>query len=273
MSWNPDTPFPEPAALGETDSGARNLPAFLCSLLQPGPVVVLGSSEIAIVAASRDETTVIDWNYRRLSKLSEFACEKGVEVRTLCRDPEREELGIAPRSIANVICSDVLEHFRDDVGVLEKLHRILRVDGRLIVRVRAYPISEGERAESPHGPRLYDAEGLRAALEEASFCTLRLRHWNFLGVPSSLLRDRRPTATRCDVAGVPSSERPHRFWDTVLDFWFCHVENRMGFPVGVSLIAVATPHLEKARVHRDGFERGFARRGARQAYEPMATSR
>jgi hypothetical protein len=92
-------------------------------------------------------------------------------------------------------------------------------------------------------------------------------------VPSSLLRDRHPEEASRDAAGVPCSERRHRFWDTVLDFWFSHVENRMGFPVGVSLIAVATPHLEKARVRRDDFERGFARRGAREAYEPMATLR
>jgi hypothetical protein len=40
------------------------------------------------------------------------------------------------------VCLDVLEMLHDDVGVLEKLHRILEPEGKLVVRVRAHSSAE-----------------------------------------------------------------------------------------------------------------------------------
>jgi hypothetical protein len=66
---------------------------------------------------------------------------------------------------------------------------------------------------------------------------------------------------------------PRHWWDRGIDFWFRAVENRFGFPVGVSLIAVATPYFEKASLKSPLPGKGFARRAAREAYEPMAAER
>ena len=265
MTWNPDDPFPAPAALGETDCGARNLPGFLCSLLVPGPVLVLGSSEIVPAAAERHEVTVVDWNRRRLTRLSECLRERGVEARLLCRDPERQDLAIVARSMRNVVCPDVLEHFRSDVTVLERLHRVLAPEGRLVARVRAHPVGREERT--------YDPEQLRTSLKEAGFRTLNLRYWNFLGVPSALVA-RKWGERASGSAAAEDFSRPERPWrDAALDLWFRAVENRVGFPTGVSLVAVAAPHLEKVPVRRQAVAKGLRRQGHREAYEPTALTR
>jgi SAM-dependent methyltransferase len=258
MTWNPDDPFPAPAALGETDCGARNLPGFLCSLLVPGPVLVLGSSEIVPAAAERHDVTVVDWNRRRLTRLGECLREAGKEARLLCRDPERQDLAVVGRSMRNVVCLDVLEHFQSDVAVLDRLQRVLAPEGRLVARVRAHPVGREERT--------YDPESLRTSLQEAGFRTLNLRYWNFLGVPSALVARK--------WGGASESSRRTRSWrDAAMDLWFQTVERRVGFPTGVSLVAVATPHVEKVPVRRQTMAKGLRRHGSREAYEPTALNR
>lgn len=271
MSWNPDDPFPGSAALGETEGGARNLPRFLCSLLVPGPVLVVGSCEVALAAAAERDVVVLDWNRRRLTSLEQSVRERGRSVRTICRDPERQELGLGPRSVTNVVCLDALERFHDDVAVLEKLHRVLAPEGRLVVRVRAVPWKVG--AAGAGGARHYDPESLRAALEGAGLRALHLRHWNFVGVPKAWVDGRWRAPADRGTPGVPQSERPRHWWDDALDLWFRAVENRVGFPAGVSLVAVATPHVAKTRVGSAELAKGMVGRAAREAYGPMASVR
>jgi SAM-dependent methyltransferase len=241
--------------------------------LEPGPTLVIGASEIVLTASESHYVFVVDWNRRRLAKLDQFARERGKTVRFLCRDPEKQDLGIAARSLKNIVCLDVLERFHDDLVVLDKLQQLLQPGGKLVVRVRACPWVQEEAGRVPGSPRFYDAESLRSALQAAAFRTLRMRHWNALGVPTALLWDRFLHRPHRDEGGIPASERPRHWWDTALDLWFRTVENRMGFPMGVSLVAVATPFLEKARVRREEFDRGFVRRRSREAYEPMPLSR
>lgn len=257
---------PASSPFGETCSGARNLPRFLCSLLTPGEVLVVGASEVAVEAAECHDVTVVEWNTGRLDDLHEFARRRGKQIRVIMRDPCRQDLGLPPRSFPNAVCLDVLERLPDDVAVLERIHRVLEPGGRLIVRVPARPWSrDGWPADG--GARRYDPESLRAALDEASFRTLRLRHWNLVGVPSVLLEGRRSTRRSSEGEGVAR----RKWWDSPLDLWYRTVEKRVGFPVGVSLVAVATPHLEKARLRRPEFAKLGGRN--RTAYEPMAAGR
>jgi SAM-dependent methyltransferase len=269
LAWSPDDPFPSSTALGETDAGARRLPAFLCSLLRPGPVLVVGAGEVALHAAAAHPVTVLDWNPRRLRALEEVARQRGIDLRMVCLDPEQLDSQVRARSFPNVVCMDVLERQRDGVAFLRRLHRILEAGGHLVVRVR----TAGVGAEpGPGAPRSYEPETLRALLEEGGFRAKRVRHWNFLGVPCAVFWDRWMGRAHRDPGGSPSSERPRGWWDAVLDRWYESVEGRVGFPVGMSLVAVATPYVERARVPKLEAERGLSRR-RRDAYEPMASSR
>jgi SAM-dependent methyltransferase len=218
------------------------------------------------------EITILDDDVRRIAEITRLARERGVNVEVLCCDIERDQIAVPTRQITNVVCLDVLECLRDDVGVLEKLHRTLEPEGKLIVRVRARSKeSDGEAERRGQRVRSYDAETLRESLEEAAFRPISIRHWNFLGVPGSFLHER--ILHRGQSACDPHEEQPRHWWDRGIDFWFRAIENRFGFPVGVSLIAVATPYFEKASVKSPTPGRGFAPRAAREAYEPMASVR
>jgi hypothetical protein len=151
------------------------------------------------------------------------------------------------------------------VAVLEKLHRVLQPGGRLLVRVPARPWARGARSADGIGVRRYDPKSLRDALEEAAFRSLSIRHWNLAGVPAALRR-------RSVPAGPGAGHDARRWWSSAVDFWYGAVEQRVGFPLGVSVVAVATPDLEPVHVRRPSF-RPLAGRGHREAYEPMAVSR
>ena len=261
------------AARGETPSGNRNLPSYLRSLLAKGPTLILGGDELGLDLASNGtggEVYILEPDVRQSARLLQLARERNLNVQILSSDLEREPIGLPLRHVTNVVCLDVLETLRDDVGVLEKLHRVLEPEGKLIVRVRA----SKKKAAIPTGEslRTYDAETLRESLEEAAFRPLSIRHWNFLGVPGTFLNRRILQRGFSGEENAEAGELRH-WWDRGIDLWFRAVENRFGFPVGVSLIAVATPYFEKASVKSPLPGKGFARRAAREAYEPMAAER
>lgn len=261
MRFDPD---PLPASpCGETPSGARNLPRFLCSQLEPGPVLVVGASRVALEAARRHDVTVVEWRPERIGALDAAARVQGSTLRVKERNPARDDLGIPARSFANVVCLDVLERLPNDVAVLEKLHRVVEPGGRVIVRVPARPWARGARSEDGSGVRRYDPKSLRDALEEAALHPVQVRHWNLAGVPHALAR-------RSAAEARPGARLA--WWESTVDFWFRAVEQRVPFPLGVSVVAVATPRLERARVRRPDF-RSLSGRGHREAYEPMATAR
>ncbi len=280
MTPRDTSPAEVPSVSGETHSGIRNLPCYLASHLAPGPTLLVGASPLGLELATRaragDEVIVADRCSDRLVEILRYARQRGLEVRTLDRDIEREPLGLSPRSIANVVCLDALEGFRDDVGVLEKLHRVLMPDGRLVVRVAAHPWASHIRKPVASTIRRFDAEALRDSLEEAGFRPLSLRHWNFLGIPGTLIHERvlrRAPDSEASVFDAAGEGPPRHWWDRGIDLWFRAVENRVGFPIGVSLVAVATPYLERASVRSVEPGRVFTARPAREAYEPMAVGR
>jgi hypothetical protein len=146
----------------------------------------------------------------------------------------------------------------DDIAMLERLHRVLEPRGKLVVRVPARPWARDAETPDGSGVRRYDAESLRDALEEAAFHAVRVRHWNLVGVLAALRAGNRGQA----AAAAPADAAPRRWWDSPLDLWYGAVERRVGFPLGVSLVAVATPEFEKARVRR-AFQRPTLGRGHR----------
>ena len=163
---------------------------------------------------------------------------------------------------------------QDDVAnVVDGKHRVLAPEGGHVARVPACSWVGPDASGAKSSPRLYDPEGLRESLEEAALRPMRLRYWDFLGVPSAYVAGRWMGREQSVIRGVPACERPRHWWDNALDVWFRTVENRFGFPTGVSLIAVATPYLEKARVKREAMEKGMTPSAAREAYEPTAISR
>lgn len=270
MAWNPDNPFLTAESLGETGAGARNLSSYLCSLLPPGPLLALGSSEAALEAAESRHVTVVDWSSRRLAALDRVARERGVAIRGIVADPDREELCVPRRGFASALCLEGLERFRDDVGVLEKVHAALAAEGTLIARVPACLFVPPDTTRLLSTPRHHDPESLRALLEDAGFRTAKVRYWNFIGVPAAFLRQRVLGGRPAPRAALDEPSRFGVWCDAQLDLWYRTFERRLRFPTGVSLVAVGSTYVEKARVRGDIRDAARAGRNVRPALTPMS---
>jgi glycosyltransferase involved in cell wall biosynthesis len=85
------------------------------------------------------------------------------------------------RAYDTIVCLNVLEHLKDDLGALQRMKARLRPGGRLILYVPAGPrlYCGIDRGVGHH--RRYERRGLEARIREAGFDLLHLRHHNPLG--------------------------------------------------------------------------------------------
>lgn len=63
-----------------------------------------------------------------------------------------------------VVCSDMLEHIEDDVGVLEEINRVLKKDGKAIIMVPAYKRLFGHHDIIMDHKRRYDKKDFKAKI-------------------------------------------------------------------------------------------------------------
>jgi len=80
-----------------------------------------------------------------------------------------------------IVALDVLEHFEDDAGFVQKLKRQLRPGGRVVLKVPAQANLYGDIDRSSGHFRRYDDADLRALMESQGFRTIELRHMNPAG--------------------------------------------------------------------------------------------
>lgn len=90
------------------------------------------------------------------------------------------DVPLADRSVDFVLCTEVLEHIRDDHKALKELARVLAPGGWLLVSVPTPPavfdrahVREGYRPEDLH--RMLQEQGLEVL--ETQFCMYRLFRW------------------------------------------------------------------------------------------------
>lgn len=99
-------------------------------------------------------------------------------------------LPFAPGSFDIVVCSEVLEHVRDDRKALLEIRRVLRPGGNLIVSVpRLWPetlcwLFSSEYRRQPGGHlRIYNPSRLSARIAKAGFCLWRRHNAHSLHTP------------------------------------------------------------------------------------------
>jgi len=136
--------------------------------------------------------------------------------------------------VDSIVCLNVLEHIEDEHGALVNARQILKSSGgRLLLLVPAHPALYGPLDEKLGHHRRYTKKTLRAALIKAGFRIESMRWLNMFGIPGwwfnarILRRDRLP-AFQLAVYNVLSR--------VVLP-----IENWIGPPVGLSLVAIAKP--------------------------------
>jgi glycosyltransferase involved in cell wall biosynthesis len=136
--------------------------------------------------------------------------------------------------VDSIVCLNVLEHIDDAHTALLNARRILAPsNGRLLLLVPAHPALFGPLDERLGHFRRYTRKSLRTALKAAGFRIESLLWLNMLGIPGwwfnarILRRDRLPAFQMAAYNFMSRFALP--------------VESVLGPPVGLSLIAVATP--------------------------------
>ncbi len=171
--------------------------------------------------------------YRRLAGV-----EPSENLRARFRDPEIPVHADLPEGpFAAVSLLDVLEHVEDDLGMLERLRRLLVPGGRLLLSVPAHTFLWSRHDEVNQHKRRYRRGELRGRLEGSGFELRRLSYWNACAFPPIWIRRRLGRERPGDdlELGTPFQLR--------LFLGLLRLENRLvrrvDLPLGVSLIAVA----------------------------------
>jgi len=142
-------------------------------------------------------------------------------------------------SFPQIICLDVIEHIRDDASALQTLFKLLSPGGRLVLSVPALSGLFGPKDERVGHYRRYDRKELIEKVEAAGFVIGRIRWWNLLG--AAILWFYLKVLRRGVNESFRSSERGKlkRCVNSILRIWCTQVENRVPFPIGLTLLVVA----------------------------------
>ena len=140
-----------------------------------------------------------------------------------------------------VVSIDILECVKDYAHNLDCSARLLNPGGRLIVAAPAHPWLFGSRDELLGYYRRFSLADICHPLEKCGLRIAVTRHWNLLLLPPywllyKLLRRRSHYAQLrshrdASLAAVGAQR--------LLYEWFRHIENRIDFGLGLSLIVVA----------------------------------
>jgi glycosyltransferase involved in cell wall biosynthesis len=137
-------------------------------------------------------------------------------------------------AVDSIVCINVLEHIEDEHGALANARRILDASrGRLILLVPAHPALYGPLDEKLGHFRRYTRRALKDALTRAGFRIESMQWLNMLGMPGWWLNARVLRRDR-----LPSFQMAAY---NVLSRVILPIESWIGPPVGLSLVAVATP--------------------------------
>lgn len=190
-----------------------------------------------------------------LPMLEKFGVVTGVEPGAIAVEAARKRCptarviegqlpgGVPPGETFDLIgLFDVLEHLEHPVEALSVLKRALAPRGQLIATVPAFPFLWSKHDEANHHFRRYTLASLRAHLDAAGFVIDFHTHYNISLFPPiaavRLLRKLLP-GTESDNEGSLSSGVAN----AVLRRTFSaerHLVSRVRFPVGVSLLALAS---------------------------------
>lgn len=139
---------------------------------------------------------------------------------------------------------DVLEHLDDDLAAAAEMRRVLAPGGQALVFVPALPVLWGLQDEISEHRRRYTARSLRRTLEGAGFRIRRLSYFNTALFPV-VLAGRLAMRTGLWRPAVQSeNELTGPLLNRVLGTVFAAeapLLEHVGFPVGVSLLAIASP--------------------------------
>lgn len=133
-----------------------------------------------------------------------------------------------------IIFSDVLEHIGNDMNTIKKSYILLKKGGHILINVPALKWLYGEHDIFCEHYRRYSKKEICSKLTLNNFEVVYVRYWSFCMVPIAFL------ISKVLKKPYPYSEvNSTRFINKLLKLYYTTVENRISFPIGLSLFVVA----------------------------------
>jgi 2-polyprenyl-3-methyl-5-hydroxy-6-metoxy-1,4-benzoquinol methylase len=158
----------------------------------------------------------------------------------LCRGEFPDLVPYMPNTFGLITALDVIEHIEDDQGSLSKIFDLLEAEGLLLLTVPAFNFMWTSFDEVNDHKRRYSKGELRRKLIEAGFVIESISYYNSLLFPIAFVGRMYSklfgTQSTSDV--VPPMPIVNWIFSKIFGLERAYLRN-FGFPVGLSLIAVA----------------------------------
>lgn len=126
------------------DPAMRNLTDRILRLAGEGPGRALdvgcGSGRVsAALSRAGFDVTGVDSEEKVVKLARKISAEAGIRIDFRVLDFTASDAGLPPGFFDLAVCSEVLEHVPDPVAIVERIHRLLKPGGRLILTVPRDP--------------------------------------------------------------------------------------------------------------------------------------
>ncbi|MFC1571228.1 class I SAM-dependent methyltransferase [Candidatus Margulisiibacteriota bacterium] len=132
-----------------------------------------------------------------------------------------------------IVLSGVIEHIADDKLCLLKVKDLLVAGGQIVLLTSAHPFLYSCFDRVVNHYRRYSKRQLLKLLRSAGLSLKSIRYWDMLAFPYLLL------VRLFERILLNEAELNKMSQNRIFMWWFRHFENRLSFPLGVNLIAVA----------------------------------
>ncbi len=194
----------------------------------------IGSGYGNVISLFIDESRVIqalDVEDKYVRHLNDLYAGAGFSA--VCGDFQAMSIqDLREKGFDTVTLFNVLEHFENDIDVLQRAHDILTDKGKLIVVVPALPILFGSMDRADGHYRRYTKKALRQKLNDAGFEIVTLRYMNLPGFFGWFLNGRilkKPL--------IPAKQA--KAYDRIVPV-VCAFERIISPPFGQSLVVIGT---------------------------------
>jgi 2-polyprenyl-3-methyl-5-hydroxy-6-metoxy-1,4-benzoquinol methylase len=225
----------------DTDFRSASLIPLICGMVKPGKILDIGCGNGGLSAALiRHGNTVIsqDISENMLSLTRRMLNRYNLPVSGVRLGEVQTIKEIS--YFDSVIALDIIEHIENDVGALKKMRESLKSNGTLVLSAPALSWLYGPKDREVGHFRRYNRKILLSVLEGAGFEIESVRFWNAVGVAPvwlSVLLDKRVNEEfRYQERSLLQS-----LINSILRNWLLYVENKVPFPLGLTLIAMAHP--------------------------------
>lgn len=225
----------------KTDFRLANLRKIIKKHMKEGSVldVGCGTGHMTLEALQNGhQVTSIDISKEMVNITKDLASKNGFNVDVKIMDV-KDIKNLGKETFDNVVCLDMLYYVEDDIEILENFRYVLKNKGILLLTVPALKHLHGIRDKDYEHRRRYSKIELIKKVRSSGFSYITIRYWNFLGVFPTLFFEKILHKKICERFRYSRKSILEKFLNGLLNIYFYYVENRISFPIGLTLIVIA----------------------------------